>query len=268
MKYKKRVEYIDSNSKKMKIIILDSRNKEKKVPGVLWIHGGGYIIGTSKMVYISRGKDIVKNFETVVISPHYRLATKEPYPAALNDCYNTLVYMYENADKLGIDRENIIVGGESAGGGLCIATCIYARDKGKVKVKFQMPLYPMIDCDDTETSKDNHGYIWNTKRNHKGWKKYLGDLYGSKDVSEYASPAKLKDFKNLPPLYTFVTDGEPFYKETIDFVNKAKENGIKAEVDIYHSKVHSFDMILPFRKISKEARKKLLEKYEQAIYKD
>ena len=53
-----------------------------------------------------------------------------------------------------------MVGGESAGGGLCAAVCIRARDTGEVNVAFQMPLYPMLDDRDTETSRDNHGRVW------------------------------------------------------------------------------------------------------------
>lgn len=265
MKIHKRFITIGTNN--IKTRIYDSRDKESKVPGVLWIHGGGYIKGSSKLLFISMGRRIAKNFESVIFSPNYRLAPKNPYPAALEDCYETLEYMYNHADELGIDKNKIVVGGESAGGGLCLAVCIMARDKGKIKINYQFPLYPMIDCEDTESSKDNHGYVWDTKKNHKGWKAYLGDLYGSDNIPAYASPAKLNKFDNLPPLYTFVGDGEPFYKETLDFVEKAKKAKIKAEVDVYHTKVHSFDMALPFSKNAKIATNKILDVYRKNIIK-
>lgn len=84
----------------------------------------------------------------------------------LEDCYAALKWMYDNAAELGIDPERIIVGGESAGGGLTAAVCLYARDKGEVPVALQLPLYPMLDSEDTASSADNHGKVWNTKRNH------------------------------------------------------------------------------------------------------
>ena len=79
----------------------------------------------------------------------------------------------EDAGELGILLDQLMVGGESAGGGLCAAVCIAARDKGTVNVAYQMPLYPMLDNHDTESSRDNHGKIWNTRRNHLGWRMYL-----------------------------------------------------------------------------------------------
>ena len=77
---------------------------------------------------------------------------------------------------------------------------------GDVNVAFQMPLYPMLDDRDTETSRDNHGKVWNTRRNHFGWRCYLR---GQKrdGLSPYTAPARLTDFSGLPPAYTFVGDG-------------------------------------------------------------
>ena len=59
-------------------------------PGVLWIHGGGYITGMPEMVYMSRAKNLVKKYGAVVVCPDYRLAGAAPYPAALLDCHNAL----------------------------------------------------------------------------------------------------------------------------------------------------------------------------------
>ena len=101
--------------------------------------------------------------------------------------------------------ETLMVGGESAGGGLAVAVCMMARDRG-IKVAYQMPLYPMISNIDTESSKDNHGKAWNTRRNHIGWRLYLRKD-AKKHVSPYASPAWQTDYSNLPPCYTFVGDG-------------------------------------------------------------
>lgn len=107
-----------------------------------------------------------------------------------------------------------MVGGESAGAGLCIALTMMARDKGEVEIAFQMPLYPMIDNFDTDSSKDNHGKRWNTKRNNFAWKKYLRKDVHS-DVSPYVAPARQKDYSNLPPAYTFVGDGKPFFRKLL-----------------------------------------------------
>lgn len=259
---KSNVKYINVEDRKIKIIVLDSRKSNKKAPCIMWIHGGGYSLGMPEMIYASRVKDLMKENDLVVVSPRYRLSINAPYPAALEDCYSILLYIKNHADELGVDEDKIMVGGESAGGGLALATAIYARDMGKVDIKYLFPLYPMIDCDDTVSSRDNHAHIWNTKRNHSAWKRYLKDLYGTKDISPYASPAKLKDFKNLPPFYTFVCDGEPFYYETLEFTKKAQEAGVDCKCDVYHANTHAFDVYCKFTDVSIKARKNFIDNYE------
>lgn len=140
-------------------------------------------------------------------------------------------------------------------------------DSGAVNVAFQMPLYPMLDDRDTETSRDNHGKVWNTRRNRFAWRCYLR---GQKrdDLSPYAAPARLTDFSGLPPAYTFVGDGEPFYAETVQYVENLKKSGIPASVDVYHSDMHAFDMIQPDTSLSREAARRFNEQfaYAQAYY--
>ncbi len=229
--------------------------------GVLWIHGGGYLLGMKEMAYMSRAMDLVKTHGITVFSPGYRLSWQKPYPAALDDCYAVLRYMNEN--KRGFDFDRIMAGGESAGGGLCAALCMKARDEG-IHVAFQMPLYPMLSNLDTESSKDNHGKVWNTRRNHLGWHLYL-----RKDarnmVSPYASPARQTDFSGLPPCYTYVGDGEPFYAETLQFVENLRKAGIEAEADVYHTDVHAFDMLRPEDEISKQAIAAFEDKFRYAL---
>ncbi|WP_260681375.1 alpha/beta hydrolase, partial [Klebsiella pneumoniae] len=88
----------------------------------------------ASMVYLSRALNLVKKYGAVVVSPEYRLAGKAPYPAALEDCYAALLYLKNHAARLGCNENQLMVGGESAGGGLTAALCMYARDKGEVSI--------------------------------------------------------------------------------------------------------------------------------------
>ena len=245
---------IPSAGGSMKLLILRpvaAAKPREQTPGILWIHGGGYVTGMASMVFFSRAVSLVKRYGAVVISPEYRLAGKAPYPAALEDCYAALLYLKEHAADLGVCSGKLMVGGESAGGGLTAALCMLARDRGEVKIAFQMPLYPMLDDRDTPSSRDNRGFPWNTKRNHAAWKQYLREVAG--EAPPYAAPARQKDYTGLPPAYTFVGDREPFYCETLTYVEKLREAGVSAAVDVYPTGFHAFDMLLPMRRISRQA---------------
>ena len=246
---------IATKDRQIPALVLSPKKKPEHATGVLWIHGGGYIAGMKEMVHMSRAVDLVKQFGAVIVSPGYRLAIQKPYPAALDDCYAALCYVKEHAAELGICEDQIMVGGESAGGGLCAAVCLRARDEGDVKIAFQMPLYPMLDDRDTETSRDNHGKVWNTRKNHFGWGMYLRGM-DRKQTPAYAAPARATDFSGLPPAYTFVGDGEPFYAETLQYIEALRKAGVPAKVDVYHTDTHAFDMMRPEREISKIAAEK------------
>lgn len=254
---------IACGDRKIPALVLAPKKQPVRATGVLWCHGGGYIAGMKEMVHMSRAVDLVKRFGAVVVSPGYRLAPWAPYPAALDDCYAALLYLKEHAAELGVRDDQLMVGGESAGGGLCAAVCIKARDTGAVNVAFQMPLYPMLDDRDTESSRNNHGRVWNTRKNHFAWACYLRGQ-NRENLSPYAASARLTDFAGLPPAYTFVGDGEPFYAETVRYIEQLKAAGIPAGVDVYHCNVHAFDMMQPDTALSQQAAGRFNEQFSYA----
>ncbi len=255
--------FVRSNGHRMAMLVLSPKERSGKVPGILWIHGGGYATGMKEMVYMSRAVNLVRKFGAVVVSPGYRLSIQAPYPAAFLDCYHALLYLKKHARELGVREDQIMVGGESAGGGLCAAVCMAARDKGTVNVAYQMPLYPMLDHYDTESSRDNHGHIWNTKRNHMAWRLYLRGN-AKADVPTYASPARQNNYAGLPPAYTFVSRGEPFYTETCNYIQHLQEAGVEASMDVYPGDTHAFDMLYPEREESRKAIRKFEEQFAYA----
>ena len=77
----------------------------------------------------------------------------------------------------------------------------------------------------------------------------------------YAAPARAQDFSGLPPAYTVGGDGEPFYAETLQYIENLKRAVISADVDVYHTDIHAFDMMRPKLEISRVAA----EKFNQAF---
>ena len=245
-------------------LVLRPADREPVGIGLMWIHGGGFITGMKEMVYMSRAADLVKQYGVTVFSPGYRLVWRKPFPAAVEDCFSVLRYMDEHRAQLGVKQ--IMVGGESAGGGLCAAVCMMARDRG-IQVAFHFPLYPMLNNLDTESSRDNHGRIWNTRRNHLGWRLYLRGDAKKETVSPYASPSRQTDYSNLPPCYTFVGEGEPFYAETLQYVEDLRSAGVPAEADVYPTNVHAFDMLYPEDAVSRQAISAFEQRFGDAIKK-
>ncbi|GGG59777.1 alpha/beta hydrolase [Bizionia arctica] len=243
----------------IRVRIFKPLNAKGKLPLLQYIHGGGYILGSPEMM---PNLDIIKQFiekrPCIVIAPAYRKALDAPYPAAFNDCYDTLLWAKENADELGIYDDNFMVAGHSGGGGLTAAVTLKARDTGDFNIAFQMPFYPMIDdLQNTNSAKEMTSVpVWNTKSNKKGWDSYLKDIrVNNKNVPAYAAAARNKDYTNFPPTISFVGDMEPFKDETIAYIDALKQEDIDVKFKLYKGAYHGFDAYVPNAQISKDAVK-------------
>jgi len=231
------------------------KSTSETLPVLLWIHGGGYILGT-KEDNDELCMNFVKEAGCVVVSVDYRLAPEHPFPAPLEDCYAALKWIADQSDSLNIDGNRIGVAGASAGGGLTAALTLLARDRKYPSICFQMPLYPMIDDRNNtpSTNEIKEGLVWNQKTNESGWRMYLGDLYGTDDIPSYAAPARETDYRNLPYTYTCVGQLDPFRSETLTYVSKLAEAGVDVEFHLYPGAYHGFEGISPDADISIRAK--------------
>jgi acetyl esterase/lipase len=237
------------------------------VPGVLWLHGGGYVGGVpegpSSVAWIRR---LIAESGAVVVAPEYRLAGEAPYPAALEDAYTALRWLAASATDLGARDDQLVVGGESAGGGLAAAVALAARDRGDVAIAFQVPLYPMLDdrCE-TASVRDNDGPAWDERVNRIAWRVYLGDLAGTDGVPPYAAPARAADLHGLPPAITFVGTLDPFLDEISTYVERLRAAGVPVDFATFEGAYHGFDVIAPGAAVSRRATEFAMACYRDAV---
>jgi acetyl esterase/lipase len=234
------------------------------VPGLLWLHGGGYAIGIPEQDYrfIER---FIEASDCVVVSPDYTRSMDAPYPAALDDCYLALRWLKEHCMDYGVRSDQLFVGGDSAGGGLAAALSLYARDRDEVSIAFQMPLYPMLNDRTTESSQDNNAPVWNTKSNALAWKLYLGELYGTDAVPKYAAPARETDYAGLPPTLTFVGSIEPFRDETVRYAEMLRAAGVETAFHVYDGCFHAFELVGHKTGIGRQAIDFLMSNFMHAV---
>ena len=251
---------------KMRLRTYSPVDASQKGPAVLWIHGGGFVIGSPE-TGAPKCKRMVEESGAVIVSPDYRLSAEKPYPAALDDCYLALLWLRDHALELGAVSNRIIVAGESAGGGLTIAVTLMARDKKDVDIALQLPVYPMIDDRLTESSRDSNAPLWNARNNRAAWKLYLGDLYGADNVPNYAAPSRTEDYSGLPPAITYIGDLDMFCSETVEYFDRLRQAGVPAECRVYKGCYHGFDVVHPEADISREALDTFFSSYRQAVEK-
>lgn len=212
-------------------------------PAVLWIHGGGFVVGAPQFDAFLTGQ-IAREVSAVVVSPDYRLAPEHPFPAALDDCMATLAWMRANADGIGIDPARIAVAGASAGGGLAAAVAQRCRDEG-VPLRAQALVYPMLD-DRTALKRDHGGrgrFLWTPASTRFGWKSYLGREPGTSDVPEYAVPARRSDLTGIAPAWIGVGELDLLYDEDVAFAERLRESDVDCELVTVPGMYHAADLI-------------------------
>ena len=150
------------------------KSQVEPLPALLWIHGGGYCLGSMEaddhMV-----RQMVREVGFVVVSVDYRLAPEHPFPAALNDATAALQWLADNTDTLAVDPARIAIGGISAGAGLAAGLALHTRDKTDIQLAFQFLLCPMIDdrCVTASSRMITDKRVWNRDSNLIAWKHYL-----------------------------------------------------------------------------------------------
>ncbi len=214
------------------------------VPGVLLVHGGGFVVGSVEAEHAGAVLTAV-DLGAVLVSVDYRLAPEHPYPAGLHDCYAALSFLCAEAGALGVDPARIALLGASAGGGLVAATALLARDRGGPPVSFQMLHIPELD-DRLETpsmQKFVDSPLWNRPLAAKSWQFYLGDLAGTDEVPIYAAPARATDLSGLPPAYVSTAENDPLRDEGIAYASAMLEAGVSVELHQFPGTFHGSALV-------------------------
>lgn len=221
--------------------------------GLLWMHGGGYIIG-STIISDRECATYARDLKMIVVSVEYRLAPKFPFPCALDDCFEAWLWFQDNADVLGVAQERIVISGQSAGGGLAAALAQRIADDGRIQPAGQALFCPMIDDrtaarDELDTVKHR---LWNNKNNRGGWKFYLGQTPGLAQTPEYAVPARRENLASLAPAWIGVGDIDLFCEEDCRYAERLRAAGVECELIVVPGGPHAFETIVPNAPVSRD----------------
>lgn len=226
------------------------------MPALLWIHGGGYVVGSIEGTdpMVSR---LAQSLGCLIVAVNYRLAPENPYPAPLEDCYTALAWVFNHAQALGVDIDRIAVGGLSAGAGLAAGLALQARDRGEYSVLFQFLLCPMLDPlrESGTVIELEDPRLWSWQDNRNGWQAYLGERLERNDIPHYASPLRADDLRRLPAAYIYVGTHDIFIDENIQYAKQLSVAGNTVELHTIAGASHGFEFMAPEAGISKRAWK-------------
>ncbi len=213
----------------------------RPAPALLWVHGGGYVIGTAAQDD-AQCRELAEQAGVLVAAVDYRLAPEHPFPVPLDDCYAALAWLVARTD---VDEHRVAIGGASAGGGLAAALAVLARDRGEIRPAFQLLTYPMLD-DRTvlRAHPQEHRFrVWNSRANRFGWQAYLGTIAGATSVTGLAAPARVEDLTGVPPAWIGVGTLDLFHDEDLHYAARLRAAGVECEVEVVDGAFHGFDVV-------------------------
>jgi acetyl esterase/lipase len=214
-------------------------------PAILHVHGGGYISGTARG-NIRRLQKLALALDCVIVTVDFRLAPETHWSGILEDGYAGLKWLHDHATELGVDPARIAVYGWSSGGGFAALLAIAARNRGEVPLVFQALAYPMLD-DRTGSTRQKPPFMggagWTPAHNRFAWQAFLGVPPGSARVPSAAAPARVENFRGLPPAFIGVGSIDLFVDEDIAYAQRLIASGVATQLEVVPGAFHAFDTV-------------------------
>ncbi len=217
-------------------------------PTIVDYHGGAFFLSTMRG-HLDYAERYAREARCRVFLPEYRLSLDHPFPAGFDDAYATLEWVHANAATLGVDRERVLVLGDSAGGAFAAGATQRALDQRGPAIRAQVLVYPVTDHESkTESARsflDTPG--WTGGSNLNMWKLYLRDTEfarsgGAAAPPPYAAPLHRKDFAGLPPAFVEVAEFDPLRDEGIAYARALEAAGVPVELHVIRGGIHGYDL--------------------------
>ncbi|WP_420139482.1 alpha/beta hydrolase [Sphingomonas sp.] len=211
---------------------------------ILHIHGGGWIAGSPDM-FAALCAEIAKRHGVVVLSVDYRLVPEAAGDAALDDCFEALMWLRAHAARLGFGADRISVMGDSAGGNLSAATALRARDAG-ISLKSQLLIYPAFD---DRTGGPNAPvenpfageFVLTPKYTRQLWNARLAKV--APENLPYLAPARAEHLAGLAPAFIAMGSLDILIDEALDYAGRLIRSGVPTELHVYDGVFHGFDLV-------------------------
>src|SRR3974390_479711 len=233
-------------------LIIRPENLRSPAPALVYYHGGAFVMKPSPQ-HVTNALRYAQEADCLVIFVEYRLAPKYPFPAGFNDCYAALLWAVSNAANLGIDKQRLAVGGDSAGGGLAAGVAQRALQEDGVLLRGQLLIYPAVDlvCHRPSVAAFSNVPPFKNASVVAIAETYLGRPIAA-GIPRYASPIE-GDVSHLAPAYIETPQFDLLHDQGNVYARALIEKGVAVELNEISGGIHGFDLLAANSSVSKDA---------------
>jgi acetyl esterase len=253
-----RIKIPSSDGFRVPVLIIRPERLRSPAPALVYYHGGAFVMKAAPQ-HVENALRYAREADCLVIFVEYRLAPKYPFPAGFNDCHAALLWAASNAQILDIDKGRLVVGGDSAGGGLAAGVAQRACQEDGILLRGQLLIYPAVDL---VCNRPSIAAFANVPPFRDASVVAIAEAYLGRPVSagmpRYASPIN-GDVSQLAPAYVETPEFDLLHDQGKAYAEAMTHKGVAVELNEIKGGVHGFDLLAANSSVSKDAMQRRIQ---------
>ena len=253
-----RTRIASSDNYRVPIWVIRPEKLRSPAPALVYYHGGAFVMKPAPQ-HFENALRYAREADCLVIFVEYRLAPKYPFPAGFNDCHAAVRWALSNAEESGIDKGRLVVGGDSAGGGLAAGVAQRVWQEDGISLRGQLLIYPCVDlvCNRPSIAAFSNVPPFKEASTVSIAEAYLGRPL-SVGMPRYASPI-YGDVSQLAPAYVETAEFDLLHDQGNAYADALKVKGVDVELNEIKGGVHGFDLLAAKSSVSQDAMQRRIQ---------
>jgi acetyl esterase/lipase len=232
----------------VRVRIVTPKGAEGPLPAVLYIHGGGWVLGNAG-THDRLVRELAVGARAALVFVEYDRSPEARYPVAIEQAYAVAEWITASGAEHGLDASRLAVAGDSVGGNMTAAVTLMAKQRGTVRFVHQSMYYPVTDAAQDTASYREYAEGWYLAAAGMAWfwDAYLQDAEKRSEITASPLRASLEELAGLPPAFLIVDENDVLRDEGEAYARKLTDAGVRTVSVRYNGTVHDFMMLNPLR---------------------